>query len=521
MLKKTKQYSQNKFHSISTKLVLLLSFSASLALILSFIAIFIYTFYENKTNRFELLFATTKVIGENLLAAVDFDDDVSAKKTLHTLSFINGVEGAFVFKDKNIFASYLASKQDADLLLFQVQEIYKEHDKKKKIEYINYNYIILNYPIFIGKEYIASVCVISSTNQLKESLVGEGILLLIVFIITLTIIAILSLKMQKTFTTPIFQMKEAIEDISLNKNYNVNIHAKDDDEFRVLFEGFNYMIATIKESTEELEKAKQEIAEVNKQTKASIEYAALIQSSLIPNFYLFRKYFKDYFTIWHPKDLVGGDIYLFEELRSDDECLLMVIDCTGHGVPGAFVTMLVKAIERQIVERIKHSDEIVSPAKILSIFNSSMKHLLKQDNEASISNAGFDGQIIYYNKKKNILKCASARNDIYYYKNDKLHTIKGDRQSIGYKDSQINYIFTEHVIDTSDGLTLYALTDGFVDQNGGEKELPYGKRRLKEMLEDIHNESMADQQEEFLYTYEMYKNRYDVTDDLTIIGFKI
>ena len=271
----------------------------------------------------------------------------------------------------------------------------------------------------------------------------------------------------------------------------------------------------------EMEKAKQEIVEVHNHTKESIEYAALIQSALIPDNAIARTYFKDYFAIWHPKDSVGGDIYLFEKLREDGECLLMVIDCTGHGVPGAFVTMLVKAIERSIVSKIKNSDEVVSPAKLLSVFNSSMKHLLKQEDNTSISNAGFDGQIMYYNKKENIVKVASARNEIFYYQDDELHVIKGDRQSIGYKDSDIDYKFTEYTIDTSKDTTLYLLTDGYWDQIGGEKSLPFGKRRLKSFLNEIHKESMADQQEEFLYTMKDYRGEIERVDDITIVGMKI
>jgi len=135
----------------------------------------------------------------------------------------------------------------------------------------------------------------------------------------------------------------------------------------------------VQERTVDLEFAKKEIEEIHQHTQDSIEYASLIQRALIPDNTEFKKYFSDFLTIWQPKDVVGGDIYLFECLRNDDECLLMVIDCTGHGVPGAFVTMLVKAIERQVVSKIvNNEDHTVSPALILEYFNKSMKKLLSQ-----------------------------------------------------------------------------------------------------------------------------------------------
>lgn len=138
---------------------------------------------------------------------------------------------------------------------------------------------------------------------------------------------------------------------------------------------------------------------------------SLIQHSIIPHSSSFRKYFKDYFVIWHPKDIVGGDIYFFEELNNDGESLLVVADCTGHGVPGALVTMMVKATERQAIEKIRYENKPVDVSKLLSFFNENMKSLLKQDEwDDSISNVGFDGGIIYCNKKEGILKFCRSTN---------------------------------------------------------------------------------------------------------------
>jgi len=282
----------------------------------------------------------------------------------------------------------------------------------------------------------------------------------------------------------------------------------------------NLKLAVFTDITE-MEKAKLEVEAINKHTKESIEYASLIQGALIPNNNIFRKYFKEYFAIWHPKDLVGGDIYLFEELRSDDECLLMVIDCTGHGVPGAFVTMLVKAIERQLTAKINHSDEDVSPAKILSIFNRSMKHLLKQEDADSVSNAGFDGGIIYYNKKDSIIKYAGAETPLFYTRDNELKMIKGDRYSVGYKKCDANYEYKEHIIEVKEGMNFYLTTDGYLDQNGGKKGFCFGKRRFKSLIEEYHMETMADQQEVFLNELSEYQDDYETNDDITLIGLKI
>ena len=277
----------------------------------------------------------------------------------------------------------------------------------------------------------------------------------------------------------------------------------------------------VEERTIDLEKAMAEIELMHKSTQDSIEYASLLQHALIPSNDLFKKYFSDYLTIWHPKDIVGGDIYLFEELREEKECLLMVIDCTGHGVPGAFVTMLVKAIERQIISKIVNSDEIVSPAKILSIFNRSMKHLLKQEDDDSISNAGFDCGILYYNKSKKIVKFAGAEVPLFYEFNGEVKTIKGSRHSIGYKKSNPNFEFKEHIFEAEKGMKFYITTDGYLDQNGGEKGFPFGKKRFSRIIEENYHLAFADQQELLLYEMMSYQGSNERNDDMAIVGVKI
>ena len=279
----------------------------------------------------------------------------------------------------------------------------------------------------------------------------------------------------------------------------------------------------VEKRTLELEGAKKEVEQIHKHTRDSIEYASLIQHSLIPKNDIFKKYFSEYLTIWHPKDIVGGDIYLFEELRTSDECLLMVIDCTGHGVPGAFVTMLVKAIERQIVATVKHNpDEIVSPGKLLAIFNRSMKHLLRQDEEFSISNAGFDGGIIYYNKKEKLIKFSGAETPLFYTdENNDLQMIKGNRHSVGYKKCNSDFEYKEHIINVKDGMQFYLATDGYLDQNGGKKGFPFGKKRFTNIINEYKEESLSDQQEVFLEELHEYQGDEDRNDDVTLVAFKI
>jgi len=268
------------------------------------------------------------------------------------------------------------------------------------------------------------------------------------------------------------------------------------------------------------------IKDLHEHTKDSIEYASLIQSAILPESRVLSKYFKDSFVIWSPKDTVGGDIWLFDELKNEDECLLMYIDCTGHGVPGAFVTMIVKAIEREIISHIiENKNFTVSPAWVLQYFNRTMKILLKQDTIDSISNAGFDGGVIYYNRKKQIIKFAGAETSLFYMdENNKLNTIKGDRYSVGYKRCDITYQYKEVCIDVKEGMKFYCTTDGYIDQNGGEKDFPFGKKRFKNIIENNHTKAMNIQKDIFLDELNKYESMVpnsDRNDDMTVIGIEI
>jgi len=275
-----------------------------------------------------------------------------------------------------------------------------------------------------------------------------------------------------------------------------------------------------------MEEISTQIQATHKHTRDSIEYASLIQGALIPQKGVMESFFKEHFVTWTPKDTVGGDIWLFEDLRHEDECIIMYIDCTGHGVPGAFVTMIVKAVEREIISIIKsdlHMD--ISPAWIMSYFNKSIKKLLRQESADSLSNVGFDGGIVYYNRREQILKFAGAETPLFYLdEKEEFKTIKGNRYSVGYKKCDMNYEYKESKLNVKEGMKFFCTTDGYLDQNGGEKGFPFGKKRFSNIIKENSSESMAEFQTLFQYEMMEYENMIednDRNDDITVIGFKI
>jgi len=268
--------------------------------------------------------------------------------------------------------------------------------------------------------------------------------------------------------------------------------------------------------------AQKKIEELNKNIKSSIEVASFIQESLLPTEAFVDSCFSDKFIIWEPKDIVGGDIYFLEKLRNEDECLLMVIDCTGHGVPGAFVSMLIKAIEKQIIQKLMNKPEVeISPGKILQYFNKELKEILNQKQRNLASNVGFDGGIIYYNKKEKILTYAGAANTLIYYDKNETKMIKGDRHSIGYKNSDINYEFKNHEIKVEKGMKFYLFSDGYIDQIGGKKNQSFSRARTIKILNKNKDRSMSNQKEVLLSELKDYQKDIEQVDDITFLAVEI
>jgi len=262
------------------------------------------------------------------------------------------------------------------------------------------------------------------------------------------------------------------------------------------------------------------LTESNKKISDSLQYASLIQHALIPEQEIFEACFADYFVLWEPRDVVGGDIYFAERL-SEHEIIVFVVDCTGHGVPGAFVTMLVKAIKRQIVSSMVHSRQAVSPARFLSLFDRHMRYLLKQEGNTMAVNTGFEAGILYYNNQTDFVRFAGANIPLFVLQGGDVEVIPGDRCSIGYYRSGPEFLFTDHEINVMEGTALYMTTDGYLDQNGGEKGFPFGKKRFKALLRQGGTLSMPEQRTRLLEALASYRGAYEPTDDITVLGLRI
>lgn len=309
------------------------------------------------------------------------------------------------------------------------------------------------------------------------------------------------------------------------KDFTQNIKIDTNDEFGVMAKSLEENIAVsarlheelnslYNELEEKVEMRTQELTEINKEVQDSIDYASIIQKSFLKSPTIIKEKMQDSFVIWQPRDKVGGDLYIYEE--SDEGVLIGVIDCTGHSVPGGFMTMLAGSMIKRL-----SSDYFDNPAKLLSELNKAIKKQLNQDIENPLSDDGLDMGLCYINKSGSILKFAGAKLDLLYFKNKEPHIIKSNKQSIGYNRSKLDYDYTNYEIKINGSESFYLYSDGITDQTGGEKNFPYGNRKFKAFLGNIQDKPMLEQEKVILENLLEYQKDNSRRDDVTLIGFKI
>lgn len=303
--------------------------------------------------------------------------------------------------------------------------------------------------------------------------------------------------------------------------WNINLKKVVNKKTKEVNELLKTLELKVEQRTQSLNKTKVDLENYIEKTLSSIKYASLIQNTIIPKSIELESAFDDSFVIWEPKDIVGGDIYLFETLKKDEEYLLIVIDCTGHGVSGALLTMLIKAIERQLINLIRNSKKELSPAKILEYFDKTLKEVLRQDKSLKSLEAGCDGGVLYYNKKENFIKYAGAKTPLYYVKNEEVHILKSTRRSIAYKTSQVKKEFEEYKIKIDSPMSFYLSTDGFIDQTGGEKGFCFGKNRFIDLLKANYEKEAFWQKNTLQKSLSEYQKDFSQDDDITVIGLKL
>ncbi|MDR2040656.1 MAG: YfiR/HmsC family protein [Bacteroidales bacterium] len=270
----------------------------------------------------------------------------------------------------------------------------------------------------------------------------------------------------------------------------------------------------IKRQHQIVSEQRDKIAHQNKEITDSIIYARRIQSAVLPAKNMMRQYF-DMFIFYRPRDIVSGDFYWMSQ--KEDKLIIVAADCTGHGVPGAFMSMLGIAFLNEIV-----SNEVDVYAN--NILNRLRENIIKSLNQTGKSEFeskdGMDIALCVLDYPSMTLQYAGAYNPLIMIRNNELIEIKADKMPVAYFDHG-KETFTNHLVPLIPGDCLYMFSDGYADQFGGPNEKKFSSRRLKNSLLEIQDKTIKEQEEYMAKEYDKWKGDNEQIDDVLLIGIKI
>jgi len=271
----------------------------------------------------------------------------------------------------------------------------------------------------------------------------------------------------------------------------------------------------LQKEKEVVEKIKIELEEKNKDMTDSINYAKRIQEAILPSKEAIHAVFPESFILYKPKDIVSGDFYWFTEL--EDYYLIAAIDCTGHGVPGAFMSLIASTLLSEIV----NGRKIIVPSDILQELNNQIIKVLNQSDSDSSTRDGMDMSICRVDKKKSKLVFAGAARPLYFIHNKELKDTKGQGYPIGGHYGLMNLTYSETEMDIQKGDSFFIFSDGYADQFREGDRKKFTTKRLKALLTEICDDEMESQKAKLDEAFIAWKGNTYQIDDILIIGIRL
>jgi phosphoserine phosphatase RsbU/P len=374
----------------------------------------------------------------------------------------------------------------------------------------------------------------------------EALKFIIIFALTITILSLLIYRKTKVITLPIIKLVENVDRIT-NGNLRERAAVMGNNEITKLSEKFNMMIAQlesyyyeleekVKERTLKIEKQKEELAnqrdalaekntqlneaylEIEEQKKHimdSIYYARRIQTAILPSFSLLDSKLKTYFIFYLPKDIVSGDFYWMAEV--DGLVMLAAVDCTGHGVPGAFMSIVgYNQLHNAVsVKKARKASDI------LNELNMGVINTLNENSSDSSIKDGMDMTLCVFDFPNKKVDFAGANNPIILIRDNIPTKFKGDRFPIGAYIEDRPQMFTNNEINIKKNDMIYLFSDGYADQFGGPENKKFFTRRFEELLFEIHDKPLEEQKELLKTTLYDWMGNNGQVDDILVIGIKI
>lgn len=328
---------------------------------------------------------------------------------------------------------------------------------------------------------------------------------------------------------PIRKLIVATEQVA-GGNLDVKMEIERNDEIGQLARAFNIMTEAVKYNQHNLERLVGErtadLADKNHLIMESINYARVIQSSFLrASRQDMAACLGDYFMIWEPRDTVGGDYLYFR--RFDDGYFFAVIDCTGHGVPGAFMTLIMASYLNNLLT----DDNRHDPAALLGRMNRSVKQALGQvegqehsahHDDGHRSDDGMDAAFVWVDTGAHTLTFAGAKTPLFYVHpgDEEMQSLDGQRTGVGYTDTPLDFAWENRSLQLQPDTAIYVTTDGIIDQIGEVKKISFGKRRLQKTILAVRERPMREQQPEIREAFLEHQGSQPRRDDVSMFAFR-
>jgi serine phosphatase RsbU (regulator of sigma subunit) len=389
---------------------------------------------------------------------------------------------------------------------------------------LNYEYIYMkreDTELYKG----AVIRIISDYSEDKAFVTRSLLNSILIFLITITVVIVLIYKKSKVITNPIKKLLNNVNRITAG-NLNERADVEGNNEIARLSEKFNVMVIRledhyknleqkVKDRTAEISQKAAEIAEKNKDIEDSIRYAKRIQNAILPPNDFLKELFPASFILYKPKDIVSGDFYWSH--RDEDNHMFAVVDCTGHGVPGAFMS-IVGNDQLNYAVNVKGAN---NPGDIMNYLNEGVRQALRQRSGESAVRDGMDMTLISINYKTKKLNYAGAFNPVYVFREGELIELAVDRCAVGGFIDEDLFQFENREFDLLENDMIYIFSDGYVDQFGGPRGKKLKPKRFRAVLESVHKSKLDDQKEMLDQSILDWMGELEQVDDILLAGFKI
>lgn len=270
----------------------------------------------------------------------------------------------------------------------------------------------------------------------------------------------------------------------------------------------------VTERTQELKLANTQLSVAYNDITDSINYAKRIQQAMLPPSSEIKKVLPDHFIFFKPRDIVSGDFYWF--FQKENRTYIAAIDCTGHGVPGAFMSI----IGNSLLNEIMNETDLVDPASIMNLLREKLIVALRQQGTDAESKDGMDMVLCCIDRGKNMVTFAGANNPLYHFSGEQFTEYKGDKMPIGIY-AGTDRSFTNKEIPLVKGDVIYLISDGYPDQFGGPSGKKFLYTRFKQFLAEIKNTQMNSQHQAISSRFDEWKGMNDQVDDVLVIGIRL